>query len=80
MAVACAARSWDFLAANEQCPGEQTMTKKRSGDAWMPAADYGRAMPRFTLNLLVRDMQKSIPFYKDVLGRGCNMRTRISRR
>ncbi len=56
------------------------MTKKRSGDAWMPAADYGRAMPRFTLNLLVRDMQKSIPFYKDVLGRGCNMRTRISRR
>ena len=43
------------------------MTKKRSGDAWMPAADYGRAMPRFTLNLLVRDVQKSIPFYKDVL-------------
>jgi uncharacterized glyoxalase superfamily protein PhnB len=44
------------------------MTKKRTGDAWMPAADYGRAMPKFSLNLLVRDVERSVPFYKDVLG------------
>ena len=44
------------------------MTKKRVGDAWMPAGDYGRAMPRFTVNLLVRDLEKSLPFYRDVLG------------
>jgi uncharacterized glyoxalase superfamily protein PhnB len=44
------------------------MTKKRTGDAWMPAADYGRAMPRFSLNLLVRDVERSVPFYTDVLG------------
>jgi uncharacterized glyoxalase superfamily protein PhnB len=44
------------------------MTKKRMGDAWMPAGDYGRAMPKFSLNLLVRDVGRSVPFYKDVLG------------
>ena len=44
------------------------MTKKRLGEAWMPAADYGRAMPKFSLNLLVRDVGRSVPFYKDVLG------------
>jgi predicted enzyme related to lactoylglutathione lyase len=44
------------------------MTKTRIGEAWMPAADYGRAMPRFTVNLLVRDLEKSLPFYRHVLG------------
>lgn len=44
------------------------MTKKRVGDAWMPADDYGRALPRFSLNLLVRDVARSVPFYRDVLG------------
>jgi len=44
------------------------MTKTRVGDAWMPAADYGRAMPRFTVNLLVRDLGRSLLFYRDVLG------------
>jgi predicted enzyme related to lactoylglutathione lyase len=44
------------------------MTKKRTGDAWMPADDYGRAMPTFSVNLLVRDVQRSLPFYRDVLG------------
>lgn len=33
----------------------------------MPADEYGRAMPRFSLNLLVRDVQRSLPFYRDVL-------------
>jgi predicted enzyme related to lactoylglutathione lyase len=44
------------------------MTKKRVGDAWMPADQYGHAMPKFSLNLLVRDVDRSIPFYKNVLG------------
>jgi uncharacterized glyoxalase superfamily protein PhnB len=34
---------------------------------WMPADTYGRSLPRFTVNLLVRDVAKSLPFYRDVL-------------
>jgi len=44
------------------------MTKKRTGDAWMPAGEYGRALPKLSVNLLVRDVQASVPFYRDVLG------------
>lgn len=44
------------------------MTKKRMGDAWMPADEYGRAMPKFSLNLLVRAVERSFPFYKEILG------------
>lgn len=43
------------------------MTKLRTDDAWMPAGDYGRSLPKFSVNLLVRDVQKSLPFYRDVL-------------
>ena len=43
------------------------MTKTRMGEAWMPADEYGRGLPKFTLNLLVRDVAEAIPFYKDVL-------------
>jgi len=43
------------------------MTKTRMGDAWMPADEYGRALPKFSVNLLVRDVLKSLPFYRDVL-------------
>ena len=43
------------------------MTKTRTSDAWMPADAYGRALPKFTVNLLVRDVQKALPFYRDVL-------------
>jgi predicted enzyme related to lactoylglutathione lyase len=46
------------------------MTKSHTGEAWMPADEYGRRMPRFTVNLLVRDVRKSVPFYEDVLGAG----------
>ncbi len=44
------------------------MTKTRMGEAWMPADEYGRSLPRFTVNLLVHDVTRSIPFYRDVLG------------
>lgn len=40
----------------------------RTGDSWMPADDYGRALPLFTVNLLVRDLAKSLQFYMQVLG------------
>lgn len=43
------------------------MTKTRMGEAWMPAEEYGRALPRFSVNLLVKDIQKSLPFYRHVL-------------
>ncbi len=44
------------------------MTKKRTGEPWMPADDYGRRLPRFSVNLLVRDVARSVKFYKSVLG------------
>ena len=28
------------------------MTKQRTSDPWMPADEYGRSLPRFTVNLL----------------------------
>ena len=43
------------------------MTMKRSGSAWIPADTYGRSLPKFSVNLLVRDIQASVPFYRDVL-------------
>jgi len=44
------------------------MTKTRTGDAFMPADEYGRALPNFSVNLLVRNMERSVSFYRDVLG------------
>jgi catechol 2,3-dioxygenase-like lactoylglutathione lyase family enzyme len=41
--------------------------KKRIGDPWMPADDYGRSLPELTVNLLVRDVAKSVSFYRTVL-------------
>jgi uncharacterized glyoxalase superfamily protein PhnB len=43
------------------------MTMTRAGDAWMPADAYGRSLPRFTVNLLVRDIPRSLLFYRNVL-------------
>lgn len=34
----------------------------------MPSDQYGRTMPRLTVNLLVRDIASSLPFYSEVLG------------
>lgn len=44
------------------------MTMKRTGPGWMPADEYGRSLPKFTVNLLVRDVVRSAVFYRDVLG------------
>ena len=44
------------------------MTMKRTGDSWKTADDYGRSLPCFTVNLLVRDLRRSLTFYRDVLG------------
>jgi uncharacterized glyoxalase superfamily protein PhnB len=44
------------------------MTKTRTGDPFMSADEYGRNLPKFSINLLVRDIEKSLNFYRDVLG------------
>jgi catechol 2,3-dioxygenase-like lactoylglutathione lyase family enzyme len=44
------------------------ITKKRSGDPWMPADAYGRSLPAFTINLIVADIPRSVSFYREVLG------------
>jgi catechol 2,3-dioxygenase-like lactoylglutathione lyase family enzyme len=43
------------------------MTKKRTGEPWMPADAYGRSLPALTINLIVRDVARSVAFYIDVL-------------
>ena len=44
------------------------MTRTRTGDPFMSAGDYGRAMPQFSVNLLVRNVENSVRFYQDVVG------------
>jgi uncharacterized glyoxalase superfamily protein PhnB len=44
------------------------MTETRMGEAFMPADEFGRALPKFTVNLLVRSVARSLSFYRDVLG------------
>jgi catechol 2,3-dioxygenase-like lactoylglutathione lyase family enzyme len=44
------------------------MMKKRTGEPWMPAGEYGRSLPVFTVNLLVTDVERSVAFYREVLG------------
>ena len=41
--------------------------KKRVGDAWMPAPDYGRGLKSFGVNLLVRDVAAAVEFATAVL-------------
>jgi uncharacterized glyoxalase superfamily protein PhnB len=43
------------------------MTMKRSGAGWIPADEYGRSLPTFTVNLLVKNVARSVSFYRDVL-------------
>ena len=44
------------------------MSKTRTGDPFMSANEYGRNLPRFSVNLLVRNIAISVSFYRDVLG------------
>jgi len=44
------------------------MSKTRTGDAFMSADEYGRNLPKFSVNLLARNVANSLPFYRDVLG------------
>jgi catechol 2,3-dioxygenase-like lactoylglutathione lyase family enzyme len=43
------------------------VTKLRTGDPWMPAPAYGRGLRGLTLNLLVRDVARTLPFHREVL-------------
>lgn len=44
------------------------MSKRRTGDPFMPAKAYSATLPKFTANLVVRDVAASMHFYRDVLG------------
>jgi catechol 2,3-dioxygenase-like lactoylglutathione lyase family enzyme len=44
------------------------MTRKRTGEPWMPADAYGRTLTGLSVNLIVRDVAASVPFFTDVLG------------
>jgi catechol 2,3-dioxygenase-like lactoylglutathione lyase family enzyme len=41
--------------------------KKRTGDPWIPAPAYGALLPQFTVNLIVRDINAALEFYRTVL-------------
>lgn len=43
------------------------MTSKSTQEPWRPADEYGRSLPTFTVNLLVRDLGRSARFYERVL-------------
>ena len=42
--------------------------KKRTGTPWMASDAYGKTLAGLSLNLIVRDVARSVPFYRDVLG------------
>ena len=42
--------------------------KKRTGEPFMPAGDYGRSLQGFGVNLLVRDVARAVAFQTEVLG------------
>jgi uncharacterized glyoxalase superfamily protein PhnB len=44
------------------------MTRKRKTEPWRPADEFGRSLPYFSVNLLVKDLPRSVAFYRDVLG------------
>ena len=44
------------------------MTTKRTGTPWMASDAYGKTLAGLSLNLIVRDVAKSVPFYREVLG------------
>jgi catechol 2,3-dioxygenase-like lactoylglutathione lyase family enzyme len=44
------------------------VTRKRTGTPWMSPPEYGRLLTGLTINLIVRDVASSLPFYTEVLG------------
>ena len=44
------------------------MTKRRVGDPWLSAADYGRSLRGIGINLLVYDIKRAVEFQTEVLG------------
>lgn len=44
------------------------MSKTRTGDPFMSAHEYGHSLPKFSVNLLVRNVANSLDFYREVLG------------
>jgi len=44
------------------------MTRKRTGDPWMAASEFAKQLTGLSVNLLVRDVQASLPFFIEVLG------------
>jgi catechol 2,3-dioxygenase-like lactoylglutathione lyase family enzyme len=44
--------------------------KKRTGEPWIPAPEYGALLPAFTVNLIVRDIERALAFYAGVLEAG----------
>ncbi|HSZ50622.1 MAG TPA: VOC family protein [Caulobacteraceae bacterium] len=41
--------------------------KTRTGTPWIPAPEYGALLPQFSVNLIVRDIDVSLDFYRQVL-------------
>ena len=41
--------------------------KTRTDAAWIPAPEYGAMLPQFCVNLIVRDIDVSLEFYRQVL-------------
>jgi uncharacterized glyoxalase superfamily protein PhnB len=41
--------------------------KKRKGDPWIPNDAYGRLLPPFSMILVVREIERSLVFYREVL-------------
>lgn len=46
--------------------------QKSKTEPWMPADDYGRSLPVFTVNLLVTDVAREVDFCKAVLKSQCH--------
>ncbi|HET7466580.1 MAG TPA: VOC family protein [Candidatus Dormibacteraeota bacterium] len=43
------------------------MTRLRTGTPWMPAPEFSRQLTGLNMNLIVPDIDASLPFYVDVL-------------
>jgi catechol 2,3-dioxygenase-like lactoylglutathione lyase family enzyme len=53
---------------NTSSEKELYMVKKRIGDSWIPAAEYGQSLNGLGINLLVEDIDRALGFQKIVLG------------